>query len=168
MVNRNLLLMRHAEADPAGADLFRRLTPKGERQAHAIGITLKHQNRMPEVIVAGHSARTQATANIVAKALDFPAEHLIILPEIYDAQTRTLLEIINATDDSFISLLIIGHNPTISNTVSYLSQAKITSLNPADVALLHADIERWAYLSMDNAVLDVVWEAENLRQELPE
>lgn len=162
MVNRNLLLMRHAEADPAGSDLFRRLTPRGERQAQGVGLELKRQNRIPEAIVAGHSARTQATARIVADALDFPAEHLIILPEIYDAQTRTLLEIINATDDSFNTLLIIGHNPTISNTVSYLSQAKIASLNPADVALLKADLERWAYLSMGNAVLESIWESESL------
>ena len=151
---RKLILMRHGEAEASlSGDFYRKLTSNGQEQAKNVGIKLKNKGYFPDVIVCSTAVRTMMTARNVATELGYPLDHIVEAPEIYEANTRTILEIINATEDSIHTLMLIGHNPTFSQMIAYLTQEHIKPLSPASFAVLQFRADRWAYVSMGNADL---------------
>jgi phosphohistidine phosphatase len=109
----DLILWRHADTEDGFPDMARALTPKGEKQAHRMSAWLKP--RLPDNlrILASPARRTQQTA--AALGLDFTtcAE---IAP---GASARALLAAANWPHTGE-NVLIIGHQPTLGETASYL------------------------------------------------
>ena len=109
----DLLLWRHAEAEDGEDDLKRRLTPRGEKQARAMGKwVLEHQPKDLRIIVSP-AVRTQQTA----EALKLPFEtHRKIGPE------ACVSELIAASGwpAASNSVLIVGHQPTLGRMAALL------------------------------------------------
>ena len=62
---RQIILLRHAHAEPASGDetdLSRPLTANGAREAQAAGDWLKTHGAQPDVVLCSPSARTRETA----------------------------------------------------------------------------------------------------------
>lgn len=109
----DLLLWRHAEAEDGEDDLRRRLTARGEKQAHSMAAwILAHQPKDMRIIVSP-AIRTQQTA----EALKLPFEtQRKIGPE------ACVSELIAAAGwpDASGSVLIIGHQPSLGRLASLL------------------------------------------------
>src|SRR5437764_9691373 len=91
----NLILVRHAKAEPAGPgqeDIERGLTERGAREAEAAGLWLKHHKVRGPRILASNAARAQETATRVMAQLE-DAE-LATEPGIYDATPGELIKLI--------------------------------------------------------------------------
>lgn len=121
----NLILLRHAKAEPAGPgqdDVQRGLTERGEREADAAGAWLRqHQVRAPRIL-ASNATRAQATATRVMAQLS-DAE-LATEPRIYEATPGELIALIEPqlADDS--TLVVVGHNPGLEQLVAFLSEGR--------------------------------------------
>lgn len=110
---RQLILMRHAEAEPMSAegDIGRRLTARGTTDADAIGRALAERNARPDHALVSSAQRTQDTWEAVRGAFgDVVTE---VDPGLYEADSRALLWRIEEVEDSCGSLILIGHNPAI-------------------------------------------------------
>jgi phosphohistidine phosphatase len=109
----DLLLWRHAEAEDGEDDLKRRLTERGEKQAHAMGAWIrKHQPKDLRIIVSP-SVRTQQTA----EALKLPFEtNRKIGPD------ACVSELIAASGwpTAKGAVLIVGHQPSLGRLASLL------------------------------------------------
>ncbi len=155
---RRLLLMRHAKAVPAeqaAADIARPLAERGERDALRIGERLRQQFRGLGLIVASPAARALHTAQIVAGALDYPLGDIAIDPKLYLAEPDALMRVIAAQDAAFEDLLVVGHNPGLSELVHELtSNFEVDDLpTAAIVALEYKEAADWAHL--DGAAVKV-------------
>lgn len=120
---RELILMRHAEAEPidsAANDFARKLTAQGRQSAGDAAKTLQHLHGTPDRIVHSSAQRTTETAATVAEALQLAASLLHADPQLYLATPETMLERIAATPDSVERLLVIAHNPTVSDLAALL------------------------------------------------
>ena len=114
-----LYLLRHAEAEPHRADDFtRRLTEKGRRQGHAVGVFLKERELRPDLILTSPVLRARETADIVAGVLgscipdEVPWLACGMLPE------RALTEL---SGHAWLdSVLIVGHEPDFSSLLAVL------------------------------------------------
>jgi phosphohistidine phosphatase len=112
----DLILWRHAEAvDPAPdlLDMHRRLTPRGEKQATRVSAWLDRQ--LPDVakIWVSPSKRTQQTAQALGRK--FKTSDLIG-PE---GTAQLLLELVQWPSGKGC-VLVIGHQPTLGQTLSTL------------------------------------------------
>ncbi len=109
----DLLLWRHAEAEDGEDDLKRRLTARGEKQAHAMAAwILAHQPKDMRVVVSP-AMRAQQTA----EALKLPFEtNRKIGPE------ACVSELIAAAawPDASGAVLIVGHQPSLGRMASLL------------------------------------------------
>ena len=109
----DLLLWRHAEAEDGEDDLKRRLTARGEKQAHAMAAWIcAHQPKDMRVVVSP-AMRAQQTA----EALKLPFEtNRKIGPE------ACVSELIAAAawPDASGAVLIIGHQPSLGRMASLL------------------------------------------------
>lgn len=117
---KRLLLLRHAKAMPAAeplADIARPLAPRGTRDAGWVGERLSHHGLGPQSIVTSPAARALHTAQIVASAVGYPREKIAIEHGLYLAEPAAILAIVAAQPARIESLLVVGHNPGLSELV---------------------------------------------------
>lgn len=108
-----LLLWRHAEAEDGEDDLKRRLTERGETQAHSMAAWVrKHQPKDLRIVVSP-AVRTQQTA----QALKLPFEtNRKIGPDACVSELIAASGWPNANG----SVLIVGHQPSLGRLASLL------------------------------------------------
>jgi phosphohistidine phosphatase len=112
----DLILWRHAEAEEGGAgmpDSKRRLTARGEKQAHDMAKWLRTQLPKKTKILVSPSVRTQQTAHTLA--LPFEVE-----PKI--AVGADVADLIGAVDWPAQSgaVLLVGHQPSLGRLAALL------------------------------------------------
>jgi phosphohistidine phosphatase len=112
-----LLLLRHAEAEPAaldGGDFERPLTAAGRDAALAAAARLAALPWQPQRLLYSPAARAAATAMLIAKALGLDAHALHEVPELYLATPPVLRGVAQARRGTADRLMIVGHNPGLS------------------------------------------------------
>jgi phosphohistidine phosphatase len=119
MTARSLVLLRHAKADsPAGtADEQRPLSARGQLDARAAGVWLAGRH-VPDLVLCSPSRRTRQTWQAVAASLQ--ARGVTADPEVryerllYAGDVSDALGLIREVDDARRAVLVIGHNPGLS------------------------------------------------------
>ncbi len=112
----DLILWRHAEAEDGGAslpDAKRRLTVRGDKQAHDVAKWLKARLPKKTRILVSPATRTQQTAH--ALALPFEVEPKIAV----GADTADLIAVANWPEHSG-AVLLVGHQPTLGRLAALL------------------------------------------------
>jgi phosphohistidine phosphatase len=119
---KQLILFRHAKSswDDDVGDVDRTLAGRGERDAPRMGKRLKARRARPDLIVASHAARAQRTAKLVAKALGIKSKELRIESALYLASPDDILGVVAAQNDSLSCMLVVGHNPGLTELVNRL------------------------------------------------
>jgi len=144
---KHLTLVRHAKsswAAPASPDRDRVLTDRGERDARMMGRRLVARKARPSLIVSSPAARAQATARAIASALAYPTEFLQFEDQLYLASSDELLELIRSQRDDFSDLMVVGHNPGLTDLVNrLLPEQALDNLPTAGVVAVNIDVARW-------------------------
>ena len=121
-----LILLRHAQAEaanPAIDDYARALTDAGRAQALAAAQRLRAEGDAPGLLLYSPARRTQDTALIVSGELGMAGTAVRSVPTLYLADTSTLRAIIGSHGATVRRLLVIGHNPDLSELGAQLSAA---------------------------------------------
>ncbi|HNM85775.1 MAG: histidine phosphatase family protein [Mycobacterium sp.] len=120
--HRVLVLLRHAKSDyPAAvADHDRPLAPRGEREAGLAGDWLRSGAVYPPIDAVLCSTATRTRQTLARTGIDAPAQ---FLERIYGATPGAIIDEINRVDDAARSLLVIGHEPAMSQLALGLSGA---------------------------------------------
>ena len=63
-----------------------------------------------------------------------------MIEKIYDASVRELLEILNEIEESAKSVLLIGHNPTMSFFAEYLTGRGFAGMEPCGLVTISFEI----------------------------
>ena len=120
--------MRHGDADtPASTDDERELTKKGRKVTAAMGQLLKARGfDVPELIVTSPLPRAEQTARIMAE--EFAADARF---EINDGlrsgkDMEIAMSVIAAKRNEVHTLMIVGHDPTLSRLASALVSGQDT------------------------------------------
>jgi phosphohistidine phosphatase len=123
---RTLILMRHASVEQwaAGGDFERSLTAAGEREAATAGNALVAGGFIPERVLCSPAARAEASwltlRKAAAPALDGAV--LELLPQLYLGSAGRILDALAALDHAVASVLVVGHNPGLSELSLRLSR----------------------------------------------
>lgn len=118
-----LVLLRHAKAEPAGSldDQMRPLALKGRSQATGVGGSLAATGLVPDAVLVSTALRTRQTWDLVRAGLGVPPEVATLSDDVYTAGVRSLLGLLRQTDESVGTLLVVGHEPTVSQTAAALA-----------------------------------------------
>ena len=109
----DLILWRHAEAEPGEPDLGRRLTAKGIKQAERMANWL--EGRLPDTcrILVSPADRAQQTALPLKRKFR-------IAPESAPGATVAAVLAAAGWPDSREPVLIVGHQPTLGEVAAFL------------------------------------------------
>jgi phosphohistidine phosphatase len=152
---KTLYLMRHAKSSWSFDDLSDRERPlndRGRDDAPRMGQALAKRDLKLDLIVSSPAVRALSTAVLVARELGYEHDKIKVEPGIYEADLDTLLAVVHELPDEANSVLLTGHNPTITDVANYLSPSPLSSEMPtAGVICLHFEARRWADVQQANA-----------------
>ena len=109
----DLILWRHAEAEPGEPDLGRRLTAKGLKQAERMGTWLEHHLPDSARILVSPADRAQQTA------LGLKRKFRTVDDLAPGAPVAAVLAAAN-WPDSRETVVVVGHQPTLGAVASFL------------------------------------------------
>jgi len=149
---KRLTLMRHADAswkDPDVADLERPLNRRGTAAAEAMARRLLELELVPDLLIASPARRTQQTAEIVARALAVPARYVLREEKLYLAAAEDLLRVVQSAGPRIAHLLVVAHNPGVTELMQLLAPRNGSSaqLATAAVCSITFDAAGWSGLS---------------------
>lgn len=125
---KTLILLRHAKSSwdfPELPDHDRPLNKRGKKDAPLMAEVLKKKNIKIEVVISSTSKRTIETAKVFANTLGLKTieEH-----KLYLASELDITRIVNEIDDSYNSVMFVGHNPGMTNLINLVSNTRIDNL----------------------------------------
>jgi len=142
---RQLWLLRHADAEPHGtrSDSARRLTERGERQAHLAGEAIARMGVELQAFATSPKERALRTAQVAAEVLGAAQRALLeVVPSLaggFDAtQALAAMDAASPSPDGDLRVLLVGHEPDFSTVVAELTGARI-DLKKGGLAIVRVD-----------------------------
>ncbi|HEX4052154.1 MAG TPA: histidine phosphatase family protein [Steroidobacteraceae bacterium] len=160
---KRLLLLRHGEAEPAGAaasDFERALTAHGRAQALQAARRLRRTRCVPDAILASPALRTRETATIVAARLEC-LQALRYEPLAYPGSPELLLQLLSTLPDESEAALLVGHNPGLSalaRRLAALASAGRSGAEPPELStggLCRIELASGTWSAIESGVTDV-------------
>ncbi|MBA3720015.1 MAG: histidine phosphatase family protein [Nocardioidaceae bacterium] len=155
----HIVVVRHGKAEKSAQgsdqrDYDRHLTERGRADSGAAGAIAGSALGEPTgrvVALVSSAARAVETWQEVAASLPDVVE-VDVRDDLYQAGVDDLLALMAATAEDVTAVLVVGHDPTMSQTVSTLAGGEC-ELRTAAVAVLSCD-GSWAAIGPDTCRLD--------------
>ena len=158
---KRLYVVRHAKAswsNNVSSDYERPLDSKGESDIKKLSLYLKSKNYTPEYILTSAAKRTLETSKIISSVLfDKIIPPLKEEPLIYEASETTFLNIISSIDSKYNSLMIVGHNPTITSLINEVSDAIIDHVPTSGIAVIDFKQPNWIIKSNSGKIIEFIY-----------
>ena len=119
---KKLYLIRHAKSDwsnPALDDFDRPLNKRGKKNVLFMGQILHKKDVSPDLIISSPAYRARTSAKKIAKEINYHKK-IVFNEYLYQASFKTILEIVNFTENTYDEIFIIGHNPSLNVLAFYL------------------------------------------------
>jgi phosphohistidine phosphatase len=144
---KRLILFRHAKSswkDERSKDVDRDLAGRGKRDAPRMGRRLRARHAEPELILSSHARRAFATAELLAKELGYDVGDVAIDESLYLASPDAILRAVARLDDELRSVLLVGHNPGLTELVNRLvPDLELDNLPTSGVVAVDFDVTSW-------------------------
>jgi phosphohistidine phosphatase len=142
-----LTLFRHAKSDwddPGLADHDRPLAPRGHRDAPRMGKRLARRELVPDLLLTSTALRARQTADYLVAALKLAAGRVRKERGVYLASPGELLRILAELDDGLEHVLLVGHNPGLTELANrLLPSLKLDNLPTAGCVAVDCDMAHW-------------------------
>jgi len=147
---KTLLLLRHAKSSwkhPELADHDRPLNERGKRTAPLMGVLLRDEDLIPDLILCSSAVRAHITALLVAKACAYMGE-IKKTRKLYLAEPQDYIEVLRHVDEKHACALVVGHNPGMEMLIEALT-GEAMAMPTAALAYTELSLKRWRDLDMN-------------------
>ena len=124
-------------------DKDRPVDDRGERDAPKMGKRLAKRDVKPDLILSSPAMRALATAEIIAKKLDYKLEDIVVDDRLYAGEADDLLNVIHKLGDKLERVILFGHNPAVTELAHRLS-SEITHMPTCAVAEFTFATKSWS------------------------
>ncbi len=157
---KTLILVRHAKSswnDQAQRDIDRPLNERGRQDAPLMADNLDKRGTHPQRVLCSPALRTASTAEIFANHLSIPKALIHLERQIYLAGSGHLLQLVRQQDDNIDSIMLVGHNPALTDFFNELCRdARLDNMPTCCVAELSLPVDQWSSLQFGQAELKYI------------
>ena len=153
---KRLTLIRHGKSSwnsPAQEDFDRPLNSRGLRDCGRMPELISDSITLPQAILSSDALRAKETSEAIADGYGIVPKDIKFIPALYLAGLETLLDCLGAQDDSLGHLMLVGHNPGLTELHNYLCREAADDLPTFAVADLQLAVESWRDIPRDCATL---------------
>ena len=104
---------------------------------------LRDLKLQPDHIICSAAVRTRQTGEYFYDKLNFNPAKVQFDKRIYECAPEDLYEVIREIEPEVTSLVIIGHNPSLTYFANYYSGSKIIEMPTTGVAWIEFDTDDW-------------------------
>jgi phosphohistidine phosphatase len=143
---KQVILVRHAHAhglEPGLEDFERRLDRRGRHEAETMARRAHELGIAPDHLISSPADRAIATAREFAKTLGFPLPRIRHDDRVYLAEPEQLVAILRAAPANARRVMLVGHNPGLSQLAEWLTGEEVGHLPTAAVYAATSDLARW-------------------------
>ncbi len=147
---KTLYIVRHAKSSwdyPELPDDQRPLLEKGKKRTKRVIDYLLQHKTVVDYIISSPAVRAYETAKIVGKALKHEEAEIQRDSLLYLADAERLQNLFFDLPTGVDSLMIVGHNPTLTSFANHFIIPKIDNIPTSGVVCIDFDIERWEEIS---------------------
>ncbi|MCE5249643.1 histidine phosphatase family protein [bacterium] len=156
---KTIYLVRHGKAesrDIPKEDFKRKLIKQGKKDMLQVVDRMKKQDIHPDLILTSPAPRATATARICAKHLKYKAKSIKSRKTLYEQGENALLDCVHGINEKYNSVMIVGHDPSMTAFVRYLVPDFNESLPTSGVAGIEFNTESWQEVSEGAGVLKLL------------
>jgi len=154
---KTIYIVRHAKSSWAteGIEDFERpLNERGKIDAPAMGYKLFQKQVHPDLILSSAAFRTISTSRLIAREIGYNARNIQLKFELYAASVNVIISEINEISNSVDHLMLIGHNPGVSQTTAFLCENFRDEFPTCGIACIKLSINKWEEISENCGVLE--------------
>ena len=107
------------------SDFERPLNERGLKDAPEMARRLTARGVKPDLVVSSTANRALTTARIFADVLGYPAGDILEMHELYAADAETVFDIVQRLAPGAETVLLFGHNPTVTDFVNRAAGVRI-------------------------------------------
>jgi phosphohistidine phosphatase len=144
---KTLMLLRHAKSsrdDPELDDHERPLNPRGKADAKRMGRLIQDEKIVPDLIVSSTALRARKTAEKVVKQSGYTSA-IELEDRLYLSDAAAHYAVVQETGRRHARLLLVGHNPGLSEFLSRLTSAD-EELPTGALAIVELPLDAWKEL----------------------
>lgn len=141
---KTVYLLRHGKSDwnaEFETDHERPINDRGKQSALAVGRFMFDHDMLPDVILCSTAERTRRTLELVVSAAGWIGIPVRFEEELYLATPATALRVLETALSSVRSVLLVGHQPTLSGLVAYLTGGRMVDMPTACLATISIDLD---------------------------
>lgn len=143
---KKLLIVRHAKSSWGDGveDFDRNLKKKGKVNAPFMAGKLLSRGLNIKQIISSSAVRTMKTTKLINSVLGLNDSKITFQKELYLAPPKTIISTIQSVDDSIDELMIVAHNPGVTQVVNFLANEHYENIPTSGMACILFDIKSWS------------------------
>ena len=145
-MSKTLILVRHSIAENRSnsvSDINRPLTKEGRADSQKMANLLSKSRIKPDLIFSSSAIRASQTTEIFSTVLSIETKNIILSRKFYYCSAKTILDHIIGLPENIKCVLVVAHNPGISDLVRGLSSGRTSYMDNTHVIILEYDIDHW-------------------------
>ncbi|MGB3790207.1 MAG: histidine phosphatase family protein [Phormidesmis sp.] len=153
---KRLHLIRHAKSsrdDSDLADIDRPLNKRGLASCQIMATQIADVGCPFDPVFCSPAVRTQSTIEQISQALSSQQIHWQTDNALYTFEVQDLVKWCRALDNSMTEVVIVGHNPAMTDFVNQMSDRTIKNLPTCGYVQLQFEVDSWQALSARSAKL---------------
>ena len=151
---KRLILIRHSKSswkDLSLTDFNRPLNGRGKLDGPLMADYLKRKIDKIDYLHSSSSVRTFETSKYFIKQIQF--EKVEYDDALYHCSATSILNMISNYSDDYQSVMIIAHNPGLTNLINNITNISLDNLPTTGLAEIEFNINSWSKLSYKNSNL---------------
>lgn len=143
---KKLLLIRHANAEDTffKSDIERQLSADGINEIDIVCNKFSVNNFIPDLIKVSPAIRTVQTAERINKNLNWNSKNISITDKLYNSDYKFLIDEVLNTANGINNLVIIAHNPAITEVYNWLNKSEVINLPTCTFCLFTIKTDYWS------------------------
>ena len=141
---KTLIIVRHSKSSWKNmnlSDYERPLNKRGKKDAEIMSTELLKKNILIDYLLSSSSKRTIITSKYFIDKIKL--NQYEFFESLYHASSDKIYNSIIELKNEFKKVMIVGHNPGLTNTINLLSNISLDNLPTSGIVIIEFNISNW-------------------------
>jgi len=151
---KSLIIVRHCKsswADLSLSDFDRPLNKRGNIDGELMSNYLREKEKKIDKLILSTSKRTRLTSKYFTEKIHF--DSISYLDELYHASYSDIINIISKVENNFNSIMVIGHNPGLTELINQYTIMNIYNLPTTGVVKVEFKGDKWERITENKGII---------------
>lgn len=147
-----LHLLRHAKSswsEKGLEDVDRPLNKRGKTSCELMADVLSRHKCFPNYVIVSPAKRARSTIKRIAQNSPKVCSEWIVDDRLYTFELKELVAMVNGLGDDVDDVMLVGHNPALTELTNLLSSAELDNLPTCGYVRLKLDVASWKDVKKD-------------------